>query len=415
MNKKNYYIIGSLLSVYGKNQYIDLCICLIISIFLIKNINKNDFYYLYFGLVFFEPILNLPFVGGSMFRIYQIIFLIKILLDIKNGNSRLYVKNISSICGIILIITGFIYQNFISNFSIIINVILILYAIYKNNDSDKFYKELLYVVGIMIFYTAIYGFFKGNELNYGSFVRKTTTISDPNYSALFLSIGIFSVLNNAIFTNKEKIIVLLTLVVSLILTVSLTGIIGTTILFLIYLSIKNLKKNFKYLIFILILFLIFLNIPLKSSNILYGIQSRILNIEGSSINDISSGRFEIGNLYIQQFKDLPILEILFGGNNTIDGEFRDYCVKKFGLVSHNSFIDMLYMTGIVGTIAILITFIYEINYCYKQYKKNKNIAINYMFIKIIILYYSLTLSSFPYRYFIVFYLLNINSKRGDLL
>lgn len=410
MKKSFYYIIGAILCFYGLNKYADLIIIGIIVALLTKNINNDNFYYMYFGLIFFEPILEVPFIGGSIFRIYQALFIIRIIIDISKEQYIINIKNVCILSGIIIIVTSFFNQNITEIASVIINCIIIIAVICKKKKNTEFYSELLYSIGIMITFSAIYGFFRGSAINYGNFIRKSTTISDPNYSALFLNLGLFSILGNKKFSKKEKIFTIITTSLSLIFTVSMTGIIGATIFLTLYLYMQNKRRFLKYIIIFLMVGIAFICIPLKRDNALYGIQYRIRSMGSQSADDISSGRIGIAKQYITQFSNLSIKEFLFGGNNTVSGEYMEESVEEIGNVSHNSYIDMLFMIGILGTFCILLTFCYSIYNLLTKYKNGNYIALNYVLLKLIILYFAFTISFFPYRYFIAFYMICIIDK-----
>ena len=414
MKKIYYYIIGAILCFYGLNNYIDVCICIFLSVFILMHIKDNNSDYLYFGLLFFEPILVIPFLEGtSFFRVYQLIYIIKIIYEITHKKAIINIKNICTFSAIFLIFTGVLYQSFSEEISLIINVLIMTYIICKKRDTSNFNEELLYVLGTLITFSAIYGFFRGIALSYGSYTRLSTTISDPNYSALFINIGIFSIINNNIFNKKEKILLLGILGIALVLTVSQTGIIGCLVILLLYSLLKNSYKFLKYLISILVILIIFMCIPIKQGNILFGIHERLLNIQNASADEISSGRVSIALDYIEKFNELSLKEFLIGGNNTISGEFRDKMVEKVSTVSHNSYIDMLYMIGIVGVTIFIFTYVFSMYKLIKEYKRGNMIAINYLLLKIVLLYFAFTISIFPFRYFLAIYLLTILEKKKN--
>ena len=414
MKKLYYYLIGIVLCFYGINNYLDICICIFLSIFILIHIKDNNSDYLYFGLLFFEPILVLPFIEGIFFfSIYQLIYIIKIVYEVVNKKAIINIKNICVVSAIFLMLTGLLYQSFSEEISLIINVLIMTYIICKKRNNNNFNEELLYVLGTLITFSAIYGLFRGITMNYGSYTRLSTTISDPNYSALFINIGIFSILNNNVFNKKEKILLLSILGIALILTVSQTGIAVFLIMLLIYSLLKNAYKFLKYFISILVLLIVFMCIPIEQGNILYGIHERLFNISNSSADEISSGRVSIALKYIDEFNKLSLKEFLIGGNNTVAGDFRDKMVGKISTVSHNSYIDMLYMIGIVGITIYILTYMYGVFVLIKQYKKGNIIAINYILLKLVLLCFSFTISIFPFRYFLAIYLFTILRKEKN--
>lgn len=417
MKKTTFFLIGAILCIYGINDYLDMIICIVLTIFLIINIKKDEFDYIFFGLMFFEPILQLPFISNaSFFRIYQILFIIKIIIDIKEKHFKIKWKNILTILAGLLIITGSLYLNILSYISLVFNTIIVYYFMCKEYKSQDYYENLLYTVGIFIVFSAIYGFFRGNTLNFGGFKRKSTTINDPNYSALFLDIGIFSIIGNNQINKKEKIIETSILIISLTLTVSLTGIMLCIAMMLLYIYMKNKELCAKITIFSILTLIIFINIPIPKDNTIYGIQKRLSFLkDNTTMNDISSGRTNILSKYIENFFKLPIKNIILGGKNTIDGAYRDKMVKEIGNISHNSYIDMMYMMGMPLTIIIMIITIYNTLLQYKSYKNNKAISLNYFIIKIILIIFAFTLSLFPYRYYISIIILTSYLKNFKMI
>ena len=155
----------------------------------------------------------------------------------------------------------------------------------------------------------------------------------------------------------------------------------------------------KVLFVLLIGIIVFIALPIKPGNILYGFKTRITQVMiVKDKNQITSGRTELTRKYLEYYSTLPTSQILLGGNNTINekSEIRQRLVKEFKNVSHNSYIDMLYMIGAIPTILLLITYIYTL------FSVRKNI--NFLLMKIVILYFAMTISIFPFRYFYIFYL-----------
>lgn len=408
MKKYEYYLIGILLTIYSTNKYVSLISCILISAILIKNIRNEEFEHLYISLFLFEPIMVLPFVGGSFYRIFQFMFFIKVLLDIKDNKAKIKLNLLGAISGLILIITSTFYDDINGFISMIINVLILLYIFYKKGKSDDYYQKLLYSIGVNAFFMTLYGFTNGRTINYGKFSRFSTTISDPNYSALFINLGIFSILGNKAFSKKEKMLFLTSLFISLLLTVSLTGICGCIMLLILSCYFNGIKKVMKVLFVLLIGIIVFIALPIKPGNILYGFKTRITQaMIVKDKNQITSGRTELTRKYLEYYSTLPTSQILLGGNNTINekSEIRQRLVTEFKNVSHNSYIDMLYMIGAIPTILLLITYIYTL------FSVRKNI--NFLLMKIVILYFAMTISIFPFRYFYIFYLLNIVNDKGE--
>ena len=404
-------ILAFMYCFYGINDYIDILICIFSLLIFIMNINSDTFYLMYFILIIFEPILTLPVLGGSFFRLYEILFFLKIILKLKNGY-KFKVDKISCLFAAVLLITGLFYQSYVGFFSLLINIIIItiIFQNYGDNSSDCY--DLLYSIAIAVFFSCIYGFFRGATINYGSFIRRTTTISDPNYSALFLNIGLYSIINNPNIKKNIKTIMFITMLAYLVLTVSISGLICFVITLCIYFIVYKKYSNFKYILLIAVLMISLLIIPFDSNSIFYGYKARINSmINGTS--SITSGRTEIASDYIKIFKKLGLPNQLFGGIKITDADVIHEYIGDESLASHNSYIDMLFMTGIIGCLLIVGLFIYGISYLIIIFKKSYFAAANIALIKFIVLFFCINLSIFPFRYFVTFYMANIVFKKNN--
>lgn len=403
-NYNEYFSIG-ILCLYGLNVWIDVIITILLTLYLIKNIKNDNFEYMFFALLFFEPILTLPFVNCSFYRIYQLLFVYKIIIDIFHRKREFEYKNLVCIIFFIIAITGLIYLSFLSYISLIINTAIVVYISLVKKEEKNYYNKLLYFVGLSAFFAAIFGLFRGATFSYGDFYRRCITVEDPNYSALFLIIGLWSIVENNEFNKHERYIYSAFIILSLLLTVSLTGIFTLMITLLIYIFIKSKKQGIIVSAILFVSIGLFLLIPLKTNNFIYGIQTRITSIFDMSLSGATSGRSELFVQYIKEFFNQPLYNIIFGGKDILSGQLKQDMINKFQTVSHNSYIDMLYMTGIPATLLIISYGIFDIIRLWKMYKKGYNLAIKYLIIKIALLIIASTISIFPNRYFMIFYII----------
>jgi len=90
----------------------------------------------------------------------------------------------------------------------------------------------------------------------------------------------------------------------------------------------------------------------------------------------------------------------------MSGPKRDELEAKIGYVSHNSFIDMLFMIGIIPTTLLLAFILLKIVKLIRKYiEEGSDQILSFIFIKLLVLGIGLTISMFPYRYFILFILI----------
>lgn len=418
MKKSLYYIIGLLLCLYGLNIYLNIIILSFFTLIAILNIKKDEFFYLYFIFLFFDNILKLPYGygGETIFRIYEILFLIRVFMDIKNKKFTFSINKFYLFIPIILITTSFLYNNILVTLSLTINLLILFYIFTNKNKKVNFYDNLLYIMALTGTFAVVYGLFRGNIIDEFYYKRYYFTITDPNYSSLLLNIALFSILGNKVAYSYEKILIVLLCSLGVLLTVSISGIACLIICALIYLYITNKKLLKLTLLLMLFIGLIFISMPLGEQTALYAIRFRILKIYNifynTDLNTFTSYRLELFTNYLKYFfKNIPIMNVLFGGLNTISGQFSENMVSIYKHVSHNSFIDILYMTGFFGFISIFGLNIYEIVKNFKICKKRYyNSAINIFMLKIIILFYCTNLSIFPFRYFLAIFMLTFNEK-----
>ena len=412
MNKKHFYILGILFCLYNFNIFFDIAICLITTYIMFKYIRKEEFYLFYFIIIFFEFVLKLPYLNGSFFRIYQLLFIIKLFLEFKEKKNKFNLNYSYLVLPIILFLTSILYYNISSIASLGINLFILIYIFSTKDKSINFYQKLLYVIGLFGAFTVIYGLYRGSQLNFVYFKRLSLTITDPNYSSILLNLSFFAILNNEYANKIEKYLIIILIIMGLILTVSISGIVCFILMLFVYYFIIDKKKFVKALIIFIILLFLFFTIPLAPNSALYGMRYRILNFNNMDLNTFTSFRLEIFENYFNYFiNEVPTINKIFGGLNTITGNYSKKLVSMFGHISHNSYIDILYMTGILGFILLMFAILYNtFNDLRKNIKKNNIVAVNIFILKLIILYYCTNLSIFPYRYFIAMLMLKYDES-----
>ena len=400
--------------LYGQNLYLDFFLSAIIFGVFLLNINKDVFFFYYFAIIFFEPVLALPFELGSVFRVYQLLFIAKILADAKK-KALFTFPPIHKILLVLMLVTWSIFtiQGISTMMTMVINIVIVIYIFSRINTAQRrndMYSQMLFVMFLFSFLSGIYGLYNGVGIEMGLFSRLSGIIGDPNYSALFYILGIFSLLGtDVISSNRVKILFALIMCVFVLLTVSIAGITGLIILLVLYYLYKD--KRLAMLLMVVIIFSVVLlyYLPIESGT-LYGIKYRIefslASIASGDFASLTSGRYNLNSNYISYFFTQDTSSILLGGQNIIAGTERVYYLDMFGLVSHNSYIDMLYAVGILGTLFILFCFIYDIAGSIKEYKNSKYEHFLAMaFLKLTIMWFCLSISIFPFRYFLTFIML----------
>lgn len=397
------FILAACFMLYHINQYLNLALLLLIVMVFISNIKKDIFYMYYFAMIFFEPIMILPFDLGSLFRIYQLIFLCKIIIEYKNRTAFNKLPLHKVILAMILI-TWALVQGMSTSVSMVINLIILLHIFSSfTKRKDENYSLMLFIIFLFATLSGFYGLFNGNEVD----GRISGTIGDANYSALFYLLGFFSLLGTEVITSlRIKVILSLIIFIFMLMTISLQGILGFVLLSILYFLVKNKKVAIIMMLLIIIFAVIVYYLPIET-RLLYGIKYRAMNsiqyFIAGDYSMLTSNRTDLFNDYLLYFFSQNNLTIFFGGQNIVFGYAREYTLNRFSYISHNSYIDMLYAVGFVGTIYILGCFVYDIINNLKSYKtSNKEYYLAIVFLKLTILWFSLGLSMFPFRYFLTF-------------
>lgn len=397
-----------ILFLCGHTESIDYVAYPLLTALLIWNIKSNNFLLSYIPLIFFEGALNLPIKGSSFFMVYQILFIVHLILNINKFQIS-YKKIAPSLLGAaFFLLVSFIDFSIVSVFSAAINLIIILLIIIKINQNkpSMSFEVLLLITSISSLLSGVYGLFFIKPISYGYAERFSAIIGDPNYSAFFYTIGIFSALGSKLIKKSGQYLIIAGLFILMLLTLSLSGIFGTIFLLFLYSVFRfGILHTFKKLSIMLIICLpVALFLSNKDD---VAIVIRISNaLSSSDVNEISSNRYEFAQLYLNEFFNGNTFEILFGGKNVLSGEYSDILKSKIGGVSHNSFIDIIYWTGLIGLIAIIIIYSISIRNKLRIFISTKNHTfLSIVFIKLTMLYYSASLSLFPFRYYYTFLLL----------
>lgn len=385
--------------LYGINIVLDYAIVLIFMVLMVAYVKKNVFITLFFPLMYFESVLVLS-IGGSFFRLFEIGTILFCFVKL-GGKIKVNYKFIPAI---LFSIFALRYSSILGALSTFVTMlVLCLVSIYA--FEDKYYREysLLSIVCSAVA-SVLYSFRSTSaHLSMGYGTRISGTIGDPNYTALLIVIGFVALLCLEYLEKKYRMIFGIILIIGLLRTISLTGISICLVMLLLIMYFKNPRKGIAYALIGVVLFLIFLRIPIKETSLLYGIQFRINNVllGTNNLNAITSGRLNISISYLEYFHNsIPFVERIIGGNDVMSGDFRDVMVGNIGTVSHNSYIDMLYMIGYMGLGFILGYFIFEIlNYIITYKKNNDSSILALAMIKIVVMVFAFTISIFPYRYF----------------
>ena len=383
-------ILGLCSLLYGKNPYIDLLFIAALS-FALFFCRKEYLYIIYFLLFFFMEIFVFPNVlflsrsMGSLFRVYQMIFLIRFVFDINHIklNKRYNLWMIF----FLLYFTVYTVIWFQSTISLVQIALLINFFIicemqrYVMSADDEKFDTILQSIGIFAAFASIYGILNPvSELGYvggAAVMGRSSGTFEPNFMAMFCNMGLVALICSDFKRNRIiKIIAMLFCVYSLLSTVSMSGIIcfvGAMLLF------SLLKRKVKYFIYFCIgaalvgVVIYFLNRELFDF-IFMRFAEKIDYVQEGAMADATTGRSDLQNSYLKYFFGLGLLQQLFGASRA--GGLRFLVGTVADNLSHSTYIDSLLKYGLIGFLLIwgrtaysLISRVINLN------KDNKNIAI----------------------------------------
>jgi len=427
-NQIYYYVSLSIIVLtYGLNLWLNVVLYLVFTINILANIRKNRFLFTFFALVIFEPQLHstlvfAPIMLSSLVKVYYIAFAIRVVLDILK-KSTYKMDWSSALLALIFIVTSFSYATSVSSGALYMlkTAAVMLYMIFylgANAERDEMLGEMLSMIALFMLLSGVYGLTR--NLYWDN--RLCSTIQDPNYSAMYFAMGLMASFNASIFKKWLKTLISLGLVVLMIMTMSLTGIALTMLVLVIYFFVtQGIKRVAIVIVTSIILVGGILIVPSKPESKLERLQERVSKVyvidetdytfEGKEdystgelyFNYVTNNRYYLVRSYMGEYRALPIKEQLFGGNNVMTGDYRDEMVEKYTTVSHNTYIDMMYMVGLIPMLMITVLLLWRIVSLVKEYRRTKSRQVlSILFVKLIILVFGFTLSFFSYRYFIVF-------------
>lgn len=403
-----YSVISLLFCVNNRMPSLNWVFTVLIALVMVSGIKNNLFYPSYFVVMFYEYNNAMP-IGGSYVRLYLLIFITAVIYDALMGKKIEIEMNVLLRFGAFLISVFLIKSSLFKTADYVINGLIITYISLKMINDNQLKERVLISLAVSSAFTSLYGIVFPRYDEFDDPFRYFGFIDDPNYSALFYSLGLFSLVGISDNLKIFKICTFMIIVFGLSRTVSFTGYIATFLVFYIYFYIVNKKYAKRIAIATFALALLIIIVPMPKGTFLNGIQMRInyklMNADNytNTLSMITSERSDIWYSYLLIFKKLPLISKLFGGNNTVSGHFRSICVNIAGDVSHNSFIDMMFMSGIVMTVILVAVMIKSMIERISEYKKNNDIlSLSIALLKLTVVFYGLTISFFPYKYFYTF-------------
>ena len=321
------------------------------------------------------------FLGKLSFQYLLLgLVLLKSLCMQKYTNRRLVFFLISS---------AFLLQLFaISFISFKVFVICLIYVIsiisidFDNPKAvEKFFKGIAFAVVLISIHALLTGGVEFYELNAaerksGELLRKGVLgvgTGNSNYSGILLNIGTISLWHFSKIKNLLKCLCTLPILYAMLLTNSLTGLIGLCTIILVSIMLGK-KKGKGLLIFVAVIVVIvaiynlYVDLPsekriLELDNYMFRIENTIDEIKVGNYGGATTNRTNLAKKYLNYiFNEQSFFRMMFGGNSLL--------VKSITTaVTHNTFINLLLQFGVIGTIIFLILIIIRF---IKNYKSRAN-------------------------------------------
>lgn len=444
-------------SLFSINKYISLFFLVFLILEIIFSKKIENLLYIYLFLSFFDEVLILDIIKGSVSRIIMVLIFIKLLINIIKNK---ILPNKIQLSLILFFLIAFVIELFNNTFnieavSVLANIyIFILFSMaikLSKDEKDKFIEKLFFTIVFAIIESIAYGFINNNFLvNVVDYEKQTKIYRfngtyEPNFMCMYINLGILSLLAIKNKFNKYIFYIFMAVMINFaILTASITGIATLIVSIFIYIIINFKRKSLNYInAVIIIIFLIILFLGLKfvinemnsttnsqinteintsdnkevevdkqelenniSDNSLAKRITKIINqVKEGKLDDVTSGRIPLAKTFVKSSFNRPILNILFGNGITNKKLYNDFFRRN--CYSHNSYLDFLYNFGIIGFILGTAYMIYKtfknvfLNFSMKDTKYASNIRI----IRIMLLIYALSLTLYTKRMFLIFFLM----------
>ncbi len=426
-----YYLsLGLIVLTYGLDLRLNIALYFLFIINLGVNIRQDRFLYTFFALVLFEVQVHSSLIlAGWMFtslmQVYYIAFAVRVVLDIFK-KTKFNLDIIAVLIALWFAATAVRYQtDFSSGVVFMIKngavVLYILFYFKANRAREKAVGDMLSVISLFILFAGVYALTRSIYWDN----RLCSTVHDPNYSAMFYGAGLFASFGATLYKKWLNAVLSAALSVLLLLTMSITGIFLTGIILIIYFLITQGIKRVAIVAGVLAVLLAgILLVPTEEGSTMHNLQNRVnkfyvidendytlvghddYNKTQLYLNYITNNRYYLVQGYSEAFSELPAVQKLFGGNNVMTGPFREAMTKRFSTVSHNSYIDTAFMVGLVFTVLLAFLIILRMAQLIKEYRKTgSRQVLSLILLKAVVIVFGLTISYFPYRYYILFIML----------
>lgn len=376
---------------------------------------EKEFYLILPLFIFFYSDLILP-GGVSLFRIYSILFVIKIFLTKKIKFDKIFIiPFILLVLYFLLVIAQFNFRGAL--FVVFDTFFILLYisnVLREKSTINNFFKYYSFAALAAV----LYGIMKIDNQSLSKvyldgewvgFTRFLATFDDPNYLGFFINIAIFSVLILKNFSKIKKIAILIIFYFTLFATVSTTALLCNALSIILFLVLtkgfsKKIMVSFSVIFIVFFVYRMTLTVDIPVfTNFAIRFNSQLDSFFNQEFTSLTSNRSNIWETHLNYFIEQPMLSLLLGGNFITD---IGYDISKFSGVSHQALIDMLLNFGLIGTVTLMGFYLLNTRSYIINYLKSKDDHVFLIIvIKFIWIFYALGLSMFPSWMFNIFFFL----------
>ena len=416
MGKESSRVSGYLILFYMCLLLVGFVPANIISIFLvilmILMFQKKEFYYIYPAGIVYYSYLYVPFTGMSLYRLYSLMVLFKLIMS-----SKFFIRKktqlIQAIILILYMLFAVTFVNVRTAFFGIVDIVVI-YLLVANVMCQKEHDDFEKIMGafaIACVCSVVTGQLRGNVMSLSYQIngkwratnRFVGTFVDPNYCSFMYIFAIISLLVLKPFKNQFNKLLIVVLVIGIAMTISFSGFVGLTIVYVFYIGLIQ-KISFKHFIGICLVLLGIAgvywygttntDVPILG-DIVYRVNSYILNYEGSSTGGLAVSRITIYKNILYKFNSQVWYKQLFGMNTDVP-----IITQSSILVAHNDYVDMMYNCGLFFTLIFYVIIIYRCLFACYLYIKTKDNRMAFIAIsKFLWLYFAFTLTMLSERTF----------------
>lgn len=403
---------GFLFLNYALPNDLFMYVFLVVSVGLVlfSNLDSSTVFLLIFSP--FAEILRFSFSGIYFYFIYYFAFLINyFFIKNKKTYSKLLIQYLLFIIFALATYNYSDYRRYVSSIIIVLSYFMLVPLVqnYKKENYDRY--VLAFVLSFIL--SSILGFLRPiipkldstlrfNQVWIGldSYNRFMGVSWDANIFALFCSLSIILILNTNLKT-KYKFLIALVVTYFGLLSFSKMFILLLLLIFLLYILLKLKMNIVKVSVFIMVVICSIYLIEIIFGGQIYQIIEARFNID--DISQLTSGRSDIQTMYLQEIFN-NTKTFLIGasyGNENLNGR-----------AAHNTFIQIFYILGLIGTL-IFGAFMISVNRLIAKQSNKFSLGINIAPV-IICSFAFMALSAFTNHVtYIIFFLCAISLNKAN--